>query len=317
MIISASRRTDIPAFYGEWFINRLRVGEVLVRNPMQPKQVSHIALTPETIDALVFWTKNPNPFFRYLAEIDAFGYPYYFLFTITPYDTTIEPHVPTLEKRIAHFQYLAKRIGAERVVWRYDPILFTKTLSPTWHIAAFRHIANALSGYTKRCIISFIDNYRKVRRNMASLPLITPNEGMITQLLQTFTNIAEQQQINLQVCREEIDVTHYGIANGSCIDRSLVEQLCGRPLVGIGKDKNQRKTCGCIASRDIGRYDTCLHGCRYCYAVSNHAKAAAAYKNFNPDTPLLCNELCGNETITCAPKQNQSKLECLPLFEKT
>jgi hypothetical protein len=166
MIISVSRRSDIPAFYGEWFMNRLRAGEALVRNPMQKKQVSRILLTPETVDAFVFWTKNPTSFLHCLPEIQALGYSFYFLFTLTPYDATLEPGVPQTEKRLEVFRRLSELIGAENVVWRYDPVIVSNLLSPAWHVEAFNHQAEALSGYTRRCIISFLDDYRTVRRRM-------------------------------------------------------------------------------------------------------------------------------------------------------
>ena len=300
MIISASRRSDIPAFYGEWLVNRLRAGEVLVRNPMQPKQVSRIMLMPETVDAFVFWTKNPENFLSRLAEIDAFGYSYYFLFTLTPYDETLEPGVPDKEKMVEMCRRLSRLIGREKVVWRYDPVVLTDRFSPVWHTEAFNRLANKLSGYTERCIISFLDDYLKIRSRMRNMRYIVPDTSAIGDFAARFADIAHRNGMVLYTCSHDIDLSHHGIMHSSCIDGNLVERISGLRVADVKKASGQRHACGCIESRDIGSYNTCTHRCLYCYAVSNHSKASVARQNFDPMSPLLCDVLRGDEIITAA-----------------
>ncbi|WP_076790314.1 DUF1848 domain-containing protein [Chlorobium sp. KB01] len=298
MIISASRRTDIPAFYGEWLVNRLKAGEVLVRNPMQPKQVSRIMLAPATVDALVFWTKNPEPFLSRLPEIDALGYSYYFLFTLTPYDATLEPGVPEKGSLVEVFRRLSRLIGPEKVVWRYDPVVITDQFTPAWHAASFQKLAERFSGYTERCIISFLDDYRKVRSRMRNLRFTLPDNAEMEELASIVADIAAKQNIELFTCSQEVDLSRYGIMHSRCIDGGLVERICGRRMTVTKKDSSQRHACGCVESRDIGSYDTCPHGCLYCYAVSSQTKSCKAFEAFDPASPMLCDHLNGDETIT-------------------
>ncbi len=302
MIVSASRRTDIPAFYGEWLLNRLKAGEVLVRNPMQPKQVSRIALGADCVDALVFWTKNPAPFLHFLPEIDAMGYSSYFLFTLTPYDLELEPGVPPREDRVSAFRKLSRLAGRERVVWRYDPVILTETMNAVWHASAFALLAEALAGYTERCIISFLDDYRKIRGRMRGIGYATPGRVEMADLAGRFAGTARMFDIALCTCAQDIDLSHCGIMHSRCIDAELIGRISGRQVTGTGKDRSQRKACGCIASRDIGSYDTCTHGCRYCYAVSNRKKLlSGAASLYDPSSPMLCDRLRGDESITGHP----------------
>lgn len=293
MIVSASRRTDIPAFFGEWLIGRLRAGEVLVRNPVRPEQVSRISLAPENVDALVFWTKNPAPFISRLRDIDAMGHVFYFLFTLTPYDRRIEPGVPGTENCMEVFRNLSRLLGRERVVWRYDPVILGGAMDADWHAGAFSSLAARLSGFTGRCIISFLDDYRKIRRRMRDIACIVPGPEQMIDLCRRFARTAQRSGIALFTCSEEIDLSPYGIMHSSCIDSGLIELIGGRRLPKTGKDRNQRKACGCNESRDIGCYDTCTHGCLYCYAVSERARP-----HHDPSSPLLCGRLHGTETIT-------------------
>lgn len=301
MIISASRRSDIPAFYSEWLVNRLKAGYVLVRNPMQPKQVSRITLSPQSVDALVFWTKNPGKMLPLLPEIDALGYSYYFLFTLTPYDAALEPGAGDKGEIVDVFKRLSRLIGSEKVIWRYDPVILTDTCTPAWHASTFRLLAEKLSGYTERCIISFLDDYRKVQIRMRHIDYILPDTVLMEDMAKKFADAAGPHGIALSTCSHEIDLSHYGIMHSRCIDGELVGRISGRPMTDAKKDKRQRKACGCIESRDIGSYNTCTHGCLYCYAVSSQAKACVALQNFDPDSPLLCDVLKGDETITTPP----------------
>jgi hypothetical protein len=318
MIISASRRSDIPAFYGEWFMNRLRAGEVLVRNPMQPKQVSRIELSPETVDAFVFWTKNPAAFLPYLQEIDAMGFPYYFLFTITPYDTNIEPGTPDKRLVIETFRRLSGMIGKERTVWRYDPVILTPELTPQWHVRAFSHLAECLSGFTERCILSFLDEYRKIKRRMRHIPYTIPDREMMSELCGAFQDTAEKHGIGLFTCSEDIDLSYSGIEHSRCIDRELLWRITGAPPQQVKKDKSQRRSCGCMESRDIGAYDTCAHGCLYCYAASDHLNTSCVRNSFDPLSPMLCDRQRENDIITTPrpPSRTERPLQLHFSFER-
>ncbi len=297
MIISASRRTDIPAFYGEWMLNRLRAGEVLVRNPMQSKQVSRILLTPQTVDALVFWTKNPENFLPCLPEVDALGYSYYFLFTLTPYDATLEPGVPEKGRIVEVFRRLSRLIGPERVVWRYDPVVLTDRYTPSWHVEEFGRLAGELSGYTERCIISFLDDYRKIRGRMRNTGYILPDKVLMGELAALFAEASSRQGIALFTCSQDVDLSCHGIRHSRCIDADLVEYISGRRLLRVKKAGSQRHACGCVESRDIGSYNSCTHGCLYCYAVSSQTKASLASEGYDPASPMLCDTLNGDEII--------------------
>lgn len=312
MIISASRRTDIPAFYAEWFVNRLRQRTVLVRNPMNFRQVSRIALSPENIPCVVFWTKNPAPMFSRLAEIDDLGYRYYFLFTLTPYDHRIEVNVPAVKQRITTFRALAKCIGKERVIWRYDPILFTSNFSTDWHIAAFSALAERLAGCTEKCIVSFLEMYKKCKRNMQGLMLEHPAIEERTHLLRTLRAIAAAQGITLQTCAAPGELAETGIAPGTCIDADLIARITGTKISGA-KDKNQRPACNCIDSIDIGAYNSCPHGCLYCYANNDGLSVARNLAAHNPEAELLYGTIGVGDKISeriGKPRTHQQ----LPLF---
>ena len=295
MIVSASRRTDIPAYYPDWFCNRVRAGYACVRNPMNFHQVSRISLSPDVVDGIVFWTKNPLPLLPRLEELRA--YPFYFQFTLTPYGPDVEPGVPDKNSVILPaFQALSRKIGPERVIWRYDPILFTARYTKEYHLAAFSALAQRLQGYTRKCIISFVDLYRNTRANLDGLGFAPLTEKEITELARRLADIAGKHHLVLETCAEQIDLAPYGIAHGHCIDRSLLEQLAGCRLA-LDKDKNQRPECGCMASVDIGMYDTCRHGCKYCYATHSLKTVARNAAAHDPNAPLLCGQLMPEDVV--------------------
>ena len=252
----------------------------------------------DIVDAIVFWTKNPENFLPRLPEIDALGYAYYFLFTLTPYDATLEPGVPEKGKILEVFRRLSRLIGPERVVWRYDPVVLTDRFTPEWHTAAFSGLAGQLSGYTERCIISFLDDYRKIRSRMRDIRYVLPGTATMGELAGRFADAAGKQGIALFTCSHDIDLSRHGIMHSRCIDADLVERISGRRMLRVKKDSSQRHACGCVESRDIGSYNTCGHGCLYCYAMSSHTKVLAACKSCDPLSPLLCDELRGDETVT-------------------
>lgn len=295
MIISASRRTDIPSHYSEWFFRRLEAGFVCTRNPMNSHQVSRVSLSPDVVDGFVFWTKNPTPMLGRLSRLE--GFPYYFQFTLNAYGRDMEANLPSKnDVIIPAFQSLSRQIGPERVIWRYDPIILTPKYTVEYHIHYFEKLARRLSGYTGKCVISFVDLYRHmgpVSREMRYLPL--GNAEMLT-LAARFSEVARKYHLTLETCAEAVDLSQFGIRHGHCIDGALFEKITGIPLA-LTKDKNQRAECGCMASIDIGMYNTCRNGCKYCYA--NHS-AATLRKNLqahDPASPLLCGTITPEDTV--------------------
>lgn len=289
MILSVSRRTDIPAFYAPWFFNRIRKGYVLVRNPVNFHQISRIRLSPQVIDGIVFWTRNPAPMLPRLEELK--DYMYYFQFTLTPYGPDIEPYMPSKKDVILPaFCALSDAIGSDRVIWRYDPILLNPKYTISYHTKAFERLAKALKGYTKKCVISFVDSYRNTARHEKSLALAPLGAGEMMILAKEFQGIAQACGITLSTCAEDIDLNLFGIFHGSCIDPALFEQLLGRPLT-VKKDPGQRPFCGCAASVDIGVYNSCPHQCRYCYANYNEALVSKNTALHHPKAPLLVGEI--------------------------
>ena len=292
MIISASRRTDIPAFYSEWLENRLREGFALMKNPRNPRQVRRISLAPEDVDGIVLWTKNPAPMLPMLSALEP--YAYYFQFTLTPYGTDVEPGLPDKDSVIVPvFQELSERIGKERVVWRYDPIFFGDVQTPQWHLERFHELAARLSGYTEECVISFLDYYRNTERQMRGLGVreLPPEEKAV--FLRNLARAAASYRLSLKACAEAPALGALGIGASSCIDAARLEWIGGyperpgsRPVPDI-RDRNQRPFCGCAASVDIGAYNTCAHGCRYCYANYNPALIKGNQDRHDPKGELL------------------------------
>lgn len=294
MIISASRRTDIPAFYAEWFLNRLKSGYVLVRNPYNPKQVTKIDLSPEIVDCIVFWTKDPRSMMLKLDEIDKQGYAYYFHYTLTSYDNTLEKRVPDVQASLKTFKELSRIIGSERVVWRYDPVLLTDKYRPDDHSKCFKYIARELQGYTEKCIISFIDMYKKCERNLKGVNLRSIDVDLMQKMARRFAEIAGEHSLSIASCAEEICLEEWGIKPGKCIDDGLISRITGQ-RISLPKDKHQRRFCRCVVSRDIGAYDTCLHGCRYCYANASPRAAVGSFKNHDPQSPFIIGRRNGQE----------------------
>lgn len=296
MILSVSRRTDIPNYYSRWFINRLKSGYLYVRNPMNPHQVSRIDLSPEVVDCIVFWTKNPENMIGQLDELRE--YMYYFQFTLTGYGREVEPNLPDKrEKLIPVFRQLSEKIGRQRVIWRYDPIFISRKYTVEYHLKAFAEIADRLADYTERVVISFMDLYAKTKRNAAGLALEEMSEADMRNLARQMKEIAGKNHLVMETCAERIDLQDLGIPHGSCIDKKLIESLQGCRLIGE-KDKNQRKECGCLESVEVGAYNTCLNGCKYCYANFSEEKAAENSKRYHVDSPLLCGSVGLEDKIT-------------------
>jgi hypothetical protein len=294
MIISASRRTDIPAFYAEWFITRLKSGYLLTRNPLNRKQVSRINLSPDVIDCIVFWTKNPEPILKYLPILDSYNY--YFHFTLNSYNSAIEMNLPDKSKLIESFKRLSDTIGPERVIWRYDPVFYTDKHDYSFHINNFENLSKSLSGYTSRCMYSFLTVYQKCEKNMKEIYFARPSIDDIIKISEAFSNISASSGIRLQTCAENLDLTEFGITKGKCIDNDLISKISGKQ-VSIPKDRNQRESCLCVSSIDIGAYNTCPHRCIYCYANYNHDLAIQKYRNHNPGAEIITGDLGRDEII--------------------
>lgn len=296
MIISASRRTDIPRFHTDWLVNRLNEGYVDIRNPYHPEQVSRYSLDPSIVDGIVLWTKDPSPM---LDKLDALApYPFYFQFTLTPYGKRIEPHVRDKHDLIRTFQELAEKVGPERVIWRFDPIFINDTYTIDYHVRSFKTIAEQLHGCTDEVIISFLDQYTGPGRNVfydcdtRAVSVAEQNE-----LAARLSEIAHGHSMAIKTCAEAIDLKRYGIEHARCIDGERFARL-GARLTGLAKDKSQRKVCGCIESLDIGAYNTCLNGCRYCYATKDFAKSARIMKCCDPTSSMLVGRLCSTDKLT-------------------
>ena len=296
MIISASRRTDIPTYYSTWFFNRLREGYVLVRNPLNIHQVSKISLDPDVIDGIVFWAKNPIPMLDKLDRLK--DYVYYFQFTLTSYGKDVETGIPSKKDVIIPaFQRLSDAIGPDRVIWRYDPIFLSETYTMDYHIRYFEEIARKLSPYTRKCTISFIDMYRKTQKNVAGLSMREFPVQLQDELAGKLAEIAHSYGLDIETCSEGIDLEKYGIHHARCIDDRLFAKLIGCSL-NAGKDKNQRAECGCIESIDIGAYNTCKNGCLYCYANYSNAAVITNAGKHDPDSPLLFGSLGPEDMVS-------------------
>ena len=296
MIISASRRTDLPAYYADWLFARIRAGFVCVRNPRNPRRISKIALTPDGVDGIVFWTKNPAPMIDRLAELRQ--YAYYFQFTVTPYGRDIEKNLPDKIEILRTFQRLSETIGADRVIWRYDPILINPVYTAETHRQRFAEMARMFTGYTRKVIISFLDtDYRNVKRNAQALADQALTSGERARLAADLCRIACDCGMEMSACAQEQDYAASGIAPARCVDAALLETLLGCRL-NVKKDPNQRSACGCAQSVDIGMYNTCLNGCRYCYANYNAGEITNNRQKHDPASPLLIGDVGTEDTVT-------------------
>jgi hypothetical protein len=288
MIISASRRTDIPAFYTPWFMNRIREGYCSVPNPYNPSQIATVSLQPEDVDVIVFWTRNPSPLLPHLKILNGDGYHYYFLCTIMDNPSFLDPLSPSLEKSTGAFRALADLIGPEKVIWRYDPIVFSRETTPDFHRKKYENIANQLEGYTTRCIISALSLYKKTSlRLKAAAVEMSPCEGEeFNKLMASISQSARHCGMDIFSCAQEGDLAAYGIRHGKCIDDRYIKETFGLEVTS-GKDPSQRRDCGCIVSKDIGMYDSCLFGCIYCYATSSLARARGNQRRHDQEAPSL------------------------------
>lgn len=297
MIISASRRTDIPAFYSEWLINRLKAGYVYVKNPINPHHLSSVILTPDVVDCIVLCTKNAAPMVNKLDVLDQMGYKYYFQYTITPYDTDIEKRLPPKNQIMANFKRISDKIGKHRMVWRYDPIILSRDLTVRYHIDNFARMCSNIGDYAGKCIFSFVDLYAKVQHNAQGFVYSAISNSDMKTLARALAEIANKHNLPLAACSEAIDLSEFGIEASACIDPKLVEKIIGSPI-NAKKDPNQRKFCGCMESIDIGAYDSCPHGCIYCYANINQKQVMQNRPYHDKVSPILIGQPDQNDIIT-------------------
>lgn len=327
VIISASRATDIPAFYAKWLFNRLAKGHCIWRNPFN-QNTMYISF--RNCRAIVFWTKNPGPILPYLQELDKRGIHYYFQVTLNNYEQEgFEPYLPSIDNRIETFKQLSSIIGKERVIWRFDPLIVTQQTTPRELLVRIKDIGSRLKGYTDKLVFSFVDikTYKKVQNkllqetNLFTTENIAAGELSLVQRQEIIEGLVELReiwgregwQLTLATCCEEIDLDLYGIEHNRCVDEELMKRTFSedeeflyylhtlkwpqRDMFGAlpilpekqkkVKDPGQRKVCGCMLSKDIGMYDTCPYLCTYCYANSNKNRVINHISKHNYDSEGL------------------------------
>ena len=291
MIINTGSRTDIPAFFHKWFLNRIDEGFVCSRNPYND-DIYRYPLDFKIIDCLCFCTKNPKPLLENIDRLDDFSQ--FWFVTITPYGRDIEVNVPSFKKVMKSFKGLSETLGINKVSWRYDPIFITEKYSLDFHIDKFEEMAAELSAYTNDCTISFIDLYQKVLRNFPEAKEVTTEERLI--IGENFSRIAEQYDIKMKTCVEGTLLDRFGFDSSGCMTRQVIEKAIGKNLK-IPKGKYTIRECDCIFGRDIGAYNTCLHGCRYCYANFSTKLVKRNYRLHDPDSPLLIGNVNDNDEV--------------------
>lgn len=294
MIIQTGMRTDIPAFYSEWLLNRIQEGYVLVRNPYHPIQVTKYSLSPDVVDLIAFCTKNPAPLLPHMDQLKPYGQ--YWFVTITPYGKDIEPNVPPKENVIDSFKQLSNSVGVDSVGWRYDPILVDAIHSVEWHIAEFEKMAIALAGYTKTCVISFIDIYQKVQRNFPEAKAVPYQDRIV--LGKALVEIAAKYGMTIRPCAEGKTLAAYGADCSGCMTVHTFEKALHSRLIVPKRKTNQRNgECACLLGVDIGAYDTCGHLCKYCYANANAALVKDNMRKHHPESPFLLGESMPDDKI--------------------
>lgn len=304
MIISTGMRTDIPAFYSDWFLNRIKEGFVLVRNPYYYHQVTRYALNPEIVDCITFCTKNPAPILPRLNELNA--YRQFWFITITPYGKNIEPRVPDKNSVIDAFKIISERVGPKAIGWRYDPVFYGEGFNEEKHLEAFRKIAEKLKGYTDSCVLSFLDLYEKVKRNAPGI--YSPDAEEQRSLGKKLAEIARENGITIRTCCEGTHLKEYGIDVSGCQTRSVIERAIGITL-DVPVKRSQRSVCDCLLGNDIGCYDSCGHLCKYCYANADAKNVLNNMKRHDDRSPFLIGNLEKDDVITEAKQKSFANLQ--------
>lgn len=290
MIISASYKTDIPAFYGEWFLNRLDAGYCRVVHPYNRHQILHVPLGREEVDGFVFWTKNAAPFMKGFREVRERGHPFVVQYTINGYPRSLESRVVDAEQSIETFREINSEFGRRAAVWRYDTIVVTSDTPLDFHVSNFERLASALKGSTDEVVVSFAQFYKKTLRNMddaaerSGFDWSDPSREDKLSLLSRMLRIAASRGMALTICSQPELASEIG-REAHCVDTARLSDVAGRMLAAA--KKGARKECGCFQSRDIGDYDTCPHGCVYCYAVNSRERALSRYRAHDPRAETL------------------------------
>lgn len=299
MIINTGMRTDIPAFYSRWLLNRIKEGFVLVRNPYNESQVTKYSLNPDVVDCLAFCTKNPHPLIAHLSELDIYNQ--FWFITITPYGKDIEPNVPDKKLIIEDFKKLSNHIGVDSVSLRYDPILINDKFDVEMHIKCFEKLLSQLKGYTHDCTISFLDLYEKVKRNAPELR--PPNKEEQIEIAKAFSKIGDKNNIVVHACCEKDYLKDYGIDITGCMSQEIVEKAISNKLKAP-KINNKREGCNCLLGNDIGAYNTCGHLCKYCYANANAGLVKENMKKHIWNSPFLIGKEEPGDKITEAQQKS-------------
>ena len=293
MIINTGNRTDIPAYFSDWFYNRIREGYVLTCNPYNPQQVTRISLSPEVVDCICFCTKNPEPMLARLDELKAYGQ--FWFVTITPYGKDIEPGVPDKAEVMLSFQRLSRKVGKHAIGWRYDPIFLTEKYSLEYHLQAFEQMAKTLCGYTEQCVISFIDLYEKTKKNFFGVRAVNREDQ--ERITEAFVKIAGRYGMRIHTCLENESLARFGVDTSGCMTQKVIERAIGQNLEVPKNLSAAREGCQCLLGNDIGMYNTCGHGCRYCYANYDMETVRKNMCLHNPLSPLLIGHLRAEDVV--------------------
>lgn len=291
MILNVSGRTDIIAFYSEWFMKRYEEGFIDVRNPFYPKMISRISF--DNVDAILFCTKNPIPILKDIKKIKK---PILFHVTLTAYKNDIEPNVPPKGEVIKAVQELSRLIGKDNLVIRYDPVFISDKYSLDYHVKAFDKLCRLLEGYVSKILISFIDDYKNVRKNEKILNFRKFTENDYKVIGESFSKSAREHGLVVHTCFEDRDLTEYGFVKDECLSVELAYKLTGKIFKERWKARKERK-CNCVAMVDVGEYNSCKHYCKYCYANFDEKKVKENFKLHNPNSSLLIGELEDGDII--------------------
>ena len=290
MILNVSGRCDIVGFYTKWFINRYHEGYLDVRNPFYPKNISRIYF--KDVDLILFCTKNPLPIIPYLKGINK---PIIFHVTLTPYKKDIEPNVPYKTKVIEGIKEISSIIGKENICVRYDPIFISDKYNLDYHKKAFNKMCTLLDGYVEKIIVSFIDYYKNVEKNLKVINYHEPSKEELKEIGISFSSIAKKHNMTVQTCFEDENLTEYGFIKGDCLSKELAFKMTGKKYPKWKARKE--KKCECVEMVDIGVYNTCKHFCKYCYANFDENKVENNFKKHNPNSSLLIGELESDDII--------------------
>ena len=305
MIINTGQRTDIQAFYSKWFINRIREGYVLVRNPYYPSLVTKFLLNPDVVDVIGFCTKNPRPMFKYLDELKPFGQFWYI--SITGFDKDIEPNVPSIDQVIEDFKFLSYKVGKNAIALRYTPIIINEKYTLQRHIDTFEYITTKLEGYTSLAVFGFVDIYDKLKRNHPEI--IDCDDSLKIIIAKEFLKIANKHHMELRLCSKEKWLSSYGIDVNGCMRLEDYERAIGFSLTPTKKMEARKGYCSCYLSSDIGSYNSCLNLCSYCYANGNSNLVLSNFKKHDEDSPFLIGNISPDDKIRLAKQESWKEIQ--------